>query len=291
MTDASSPKPLTCRSLSRKKERGEKIVALTAYDYATARLLDATGSVDLLLVGDSLAMTVLGHRDTLSVTMDEMAHHVKAVTRGAQRAVVVADMPFLSYGVDLAEGVRHAGRFIQECRAQAVKVEGASSPVVALIERLVSLGVPVVGHLGFTPQFIHALGGPRAQGRSVEAASRLREDAMRLQAAGAFALVLEMTPPPVARWIAARLTIPVIGIGSGAGCDGQILVIDDLLGRFPDFHPRFARQYAPLGEMTQDAARRFAADVAGGDFPDEQVEAYPLTSQEAADLAALLAAE
>lgn len=286
MTSPDTPdKARTVRSIQQKKQHGEPIVALTAYDYATARLLDDTAMVDMVLVGDSLAMTVLGHPDTLSVTVDEMLHHVKAVTRAVRRALVVADMPFLSYGVDLASGVRNAGRFVQEGRAHAVKLEGASPDVLALGTRLTSLGIPVIGHVGFTPQATHMLGGPRVQGRSLEAARQLLEHARQWQAAGAFALVLELTPSPVARQVASQSAIPVIGIGSGAGCDGQILVIDDLLGRLPDFKPRFARQYAPVGEMTQEAVRRYAADVASRVFPDEQREAFALSPDEAAALA------
>jgi 3-methyl-2-oxobutanoate hydroxymethyltransferase len=260
-------------AFQQKKAQGEKLLCLTCYDYSTARILDET-DVDLLLVGDSLAMTMLGHPNTVSVTVDEMLHHVKAVTRGAKRAWVIADMPFMSYGVDLATGAANAARFMQEGGAGGVKVEGASDPVLALVERLVSLGVPVMGHLGFTPQFVHQMGGFRVQGKTPQAAKALLDQAQKLQAAGVFGVVLEMVPAEVAEWVTRHLTVPTIGIGAGSGCDGQILVIDDLLGRYPDFTPKFVRPALNLQTLIKHAVGTYVEDVRAGRFPDNTQEAF-----------------
>lgn len=263
----------TVASLRRKKEKGEKIVSLTCYDYSTARILDQA-DVDLLLVGDSLAMTVLGHPNTLSVTVDEMLHHVKAVVRGTRHAMVVADMPFMSYQADHMEAVRNAGRFIQEGGAQAVKLEGASDRVIEVVRHLVEIGIPVVGHLGFTPQMLNTLGGFKVQGKNLEDVKKIVGGALRLQEAGAFALVLEMVPVEVASMIARRLKIPTIGIGAGNGCDGQVLVVDDLLGRYSELSPRFVRKYMNSGALIGEAVQRYAADIQTGNFPDNQAEAF-----------------
>lgn len=263
----------TVASLRRKKEQGEKIVSLTCYDYSTARILDDAG-VDFLLVGDSLAMTVLGHPNTLSVTMDEMLHHVKAVARGAQHAMVVADMPFMSYQADHTEAVKNAGRFIQEANAKAIKLEGASDRIVAVVKHLVEIGIPVMGHLGFTPQSLNTLGGFKVQGKTLEDAKRLIGDALRLQEAGVFALVLEMVPVPVASLITRRLRIPTIGIGAGNVCDGQILVVDDILGRYSELSPRFVRRYMASGQLIGEAVQAYAADIRCGDFPNNDTEAF-----------------
>ncbi|HEY9688222.1 MAG TPA: 3-methyl-2-oxobutanoate hydroxymethyltransferase [Coleofasciculaceae cyanobacterium] len=263
----------TAATLRRRKENGGKIVSLTCYDYSTARILDETG-VDLLLVGDSLAMTVLGHPNTLSVTMEEMLHHTRAVARGAHHAMVLADMPFMSYQASHEEAVRNAGRFIQEGNAQGVKLEGASDRVVNVIRHLVEIGIPVVGHLGFTPQSLNTLGGFKVQGRSLEDAKRLIGGALRLQEAGVFAIVLEMVPVEVASLITRRLRIPTIGIGAGNVCDGQILVIDDLLGRYNDLSPRFVRRYMNSSNLIGDAVRNYAEDIRHGNFPDNEVEAF-----------------
>lgn len=278
-----TPGPRTTLSLRRQKEAGQKIVSLTCYDYSTARLLDEAG-IDLLLVGDSLAMTMLGHPDTLRVTVDEMLHHVKAVSRGAQTALVAADMPFMSYQADHTEAVRNAGRFLQEGGAQAVKVEGASARILRLVEHLVEIGIPVIGHLGFTPQSIHALGGYRVQSKTLETTRRLIEDARRLEQAGAFALVLEMVPWEVAAFISRRLRIPTIGIGAGQGCDGQILVVDDLLGRYTDLTPRFVRRYLQSASLIRDAVSAYAADIQAGRFPNDETEAFPFPSDERFEL-------
>ncbi len=263
----------TATSLRKRKEQGERIVSLTCYDYSTARILDEAG-VDLLLVGDSLAMTVLGHTNTLSVTVDEMLHHVKAVARGSKHAMVVADMPFMSYQASHTEAVKNAGRFLQEGGAQGVKLEGASDRVVDVIRHLVEIGIPVIGHLGFTPQSLNTLGGFKVQGRSLEDAKRLIGGALRLQEAGVFALVLEMVPVEVASLITRRLRIPTIGIGAGNACDGQILVVDDLLGRYSDLSPRFVRRYMHSSDLIQDAVEGYARDIRSGDFPDNEQEAF-----------------
>lgn len=263
----------TAASLKRKKDNGEKIVSLTCYDYSTARILDDVGA-DFLLVGDSLAMTVLGHPNTLSVTMDEMLHHSKAVTRGAKQTMVIADMPFMSYQADHTESVKNAGRFIQEGHVHAVKLEGASERVVQVIEHLVEIGIPVVGHLGFTPQMLNTLGGFKVQGKSLEAAKRLIGDALRLQEAGVFALVLEMVPVEVASLITRRLKIPTIGIGAGNVCDGQILVVDDVLGRYSELSPRFVRRYMDSKRLIKEAIQAYGDDIRDGSFPDNEAEAF-----------------
>lgn len=263
----------TVASLKRKKEKGEKIVSLTCYDYSTAKILDDAGT-DLLLVGDSLAMTVLGHPNTLSVTTDEMLHHTKAVVRGTKYAMVAADMPFMSYQADHAEAVRNAGRFIQEGGAQAVKLEGASDRIVKVVEHLVEIGIPVIGHLGFTPQSLNTLGGFKVQGKTLEDAKRLIGGALRLQEAGVFALVLEMVPVEVASLITRRLKIPTIGIGAGNVCDGQILVVDDVLGRYSDLSPRFVRRYLKSTQLIKEAVEGYGVDIQTGDFPDNETEAF-----------------
>jgi 3-methyl-2-oxobutanoate hydroxymethyltransferase len=279
-------KNISILTLQKYKEEGRKIVALTAYDYSTAQILDRAG-VDLILVGDSLAMVALGHRTTQAVTMEEMIHHTKAVTRGVQNALVVADLPFMSYQVDVTQAISNAGRFIKEAQAQAVKLEGATKLNLEIIERLVGMGIPVVGHLGFTPQSVHGLGGTRVQGRTAEEASRLFHSATALERAGVFTLVLEMVPSVVAKVITERLHIPTIGIGAGSGCDGQILVTDDLLGKYTDFKPRFVRRYANLAESCQEAIKNYAADVVSKSFPNES-ESFPLGAEEEEELKLLI---
>jgi 3-methyl-2-oxobutanoate hydroxymethyltransferase len=279
-------KNISILTLQKYKEEGRKIVALTAYDYSTAQILDRAG-VDLILVGDSLAMVALGHRTTQAVTMEEMIHHTKAVTRGVQNALVVADLPFMSYQVDVTQAISNAGRFIKEAQAQAVKLEGATKLNLEIIERLVGMGIPVMGHLGFTPQSVHGLGGTRVQGRTAEEASRLFHNATALERAGVFAVVLEMVPSVVAKVITERLHIPTIGIGAGSGCDGQILVTDDLLGKYTDFKPRFVRRYANLAESCQEAIKNYAADVVGKSFPSES-ESFPLGAEEEEELKLLI---
>ncbi len=259
---------------------GAPLVMVTAYDAPGARLADAAG-VDMLLVGDSLAMVVLGHPDTLSVTVDDMAHHTAAVARAEPEALVVADLPWLSYHVSTQDTICNAARLIR-AGAQAVKLEGGAGRV-PMIEALVAAEIPVMGHVGLTPQSVHALGGFRVQGRTAEAAMQLVEGAKALEHAGCFAIVLEGVPADVAGLVTEAVGVPTIGIGAGVDCDGQVLVYHDLLGLQDDLHPRFVRRYAELGAATVDALGRFAADVRSGEFPSTQ-ESYSLNSTEAAAL-------
>ncbi|MCS6949693.1 MAG: 3-methyl-2-oxobutanoate hydroxymethyltransferase [bacterium] len=252
----------------RQKKGREKIVAVTAYDYPTTLFADAAG-VDLILVGDSLGMVLLGYPTTLPVTMEEMLHHTKACARAQPRALLVADMPYLSYQITLEEAVRNAGRFIQEGGAEAVKLEGGE-PVAEVIHRLVSIGIPVLAHLGMTPQSVHAFGGHRVQGRTDAAAKRLMEDAHIVEQAGAFAVVLELIPAALAKEITEQLTIPTIGIGAGADCDGQIQVLHDLIGLVPGEPFKHTKRYAQVGETVTDALRRYAEEVRTGKFPTEE---------------------
>jgi len=259
---------LTIEQIRDFKRRGERLAMLTAYDYSMARLLDEAG-IPLLLVGDSLGMVMLGYTTTLPVTMDDVVRHTQAVVRGSKRALVVADLPFLSYQASADEALRNAGRLLKEGGAQAVKLEGGGR-MVETVQRLVEAGIPVMGHLGLTPQSINQLGGYRIQGKTAAAAARLLADARALEAAGAFSLVLEGIPAQLGSLVSSRLAIPTIGIGAGPGCDGQVQVLHDILGLYPDFAPRHARRYAELGQAVQEAARRYAADVAAGTFPSER---------------------
>jgi 3-methyl-2-oxobutanoate hydroxymethyltransferase len=243
-----------------------KLAMLTAYDFAAARLAEAAG-MDMLLVGDSLAMVVLGHEDTLSVTMDEMLHHVRAVTRGAAKALVVADMPFLSYQVSVADAVANAGRFLKEGRAGAVKLEGGRE-VVPQIRAMVAAGIPVIGHVGLTPQHVAALGGFKVQSKTAQSAAKLLDDALALAEAGCFAVVLECIPAPVAAVVTRALPIPTIGIGAGPDCDGQVLVFHDALGLTEGFRPKFLKQYAALGELAVEALTRYVEAVRNVEFPE-----------------------
>jgi 3-methyl-2-oxobutanoate hydroxymethyltransferase len=251
------------------KQRGEKIVMLTAYDYPSARIAEAAG-VDMILVGDSLGMVVLGYDDTIKVTLDDMLHHTKAVTRGTERAMVVADLPFMTYQTSVEDAMRNAGRLLQEGGCQAVKLEGGVF-MAETVRRLVQVGIPVVGHIGLTPQSINQLGGYKVQGRTPQEAERLLEDAVALQQAGAFCIVLETVPAPLAELISQRLTVPVIGIGAGAACDGQVLVWHDLLSYHTSFltrHiPRHVKEYAHVGDDMQKAIEQYAAEVRNGSFP------------------------
>jgi len=279
-------KQVSVLTLQRCKEEGRKIVCLTAYDYATAQILDRAG-VDLILVGDSLAMVALGHRTTHAVTVDQMLHHTRAVTRGVQHAMVVADLPFMSYQVEMTQAITNAGRFIKEVQAHAVKLEGATDLTLEIVERLVGMGVPVMGHLGFTPQSIHSLGGFRVQGRTAKDALKLIRDALALERAGAFAIVLEMVPMTVAKLITERVKVPTIGIGAGNACDGQILVTDDLLGKYTDMKPRFVRRYANLAEICEEAVSSYAADVKTQAYPSAE-ESFSLAEEEEQLLSSLL---
>ena len=240
---------------------------LTAYDYTTAQLMDEAG-IHALLVGDSLGMVILGYEDTLSVTMEDMIHHSKAVSRGAKKALVVVDMPFMSYHTSTYDAVVNAGRLIKEGRAGAVKLEGGKL-VCEQVEAIVNASIPVMGHIGLTPQSIHALGGFKVQGRELEKAKQLIEDAKALEAAGAFAIVLECVPSPLAKLITDSVTIPTIGIGAGSACDGQVLVYQDLLAMYRDLTPKFAKAYAQVGEIMKEAFRDYIREVQAGTFPDE----------------------
>lgn len=245
-----------------------KLSMLTAYDYPTAAIVDSCG-IDMILVGDSLAMVVLGHEDTLSVTMEEMLHHTRAVTRGAGRCLVVGDMPFLSYQVSVEQAVANAGRFLKEAGAQAVKLEGGSS-VVEQVRAITRAGIPVQGHIGLTPQSAGQLGGFKVQGTTAEKAEELIREAHALVEAGCFSLVLEAVPAEVAGRISREIPVPTIGIGAGPDCDGQVLVLHDLLGLFDRFRPRFVKQYAALGRETAEAVQRFKAEVEQGGFPGRE---------------------
>ena len=269
MSDSPDPlRKITTHTFRLKKQRGEALTMLTAYDYPTARAVDLAG-IDSILVGDSLGMVVLGYENTLPVTMEDMLHHCRAVSRGASRALLIGDMPFMSYQVDTKEAVRNAGRFLQEAGMDAVKLEGGRERLDA-VRAILNAGIPVLGHLGLTPQSIHQLGGFRAQGKSADAAEILLEDALMLDEAGCFGLVLESVPDRVATYITQRLQIPTIGIGAGNGCDGQVLVTHDLLGFFDKFTPKFVKQYAVLHEEIQKALLEFQKDVMERKFPGEE---------------------
>lgn len=257
--------PITVRDIRAFKERKERFAMLTCYDALSARLLDEAG-IPLLLVGDTLAMVVLGHDSTLPVTVDEMLHHTRAVRRGAKDAFVVGDMPFMSYQGSIEEGIHNAGRFLKEAGANCVKLEGGGR-VLELVSRLTDAGIPVMGHLGLTPQSVHQFGGYRVQGRSDEQAHQIVKDAKSLEAAGAFSVVLEAVPSEVAGEVTGGLEIPTIGIGAGPHCDGQVLVFHDFLGITQGKLPRFVKHYANLGDEIRDAAQTFAAEVAGGTYP------------------------
>lgn len=262
---ANSNKKVTLHDLQAKKENGQPITVLTAYDYPGATHIDEAG-VDITLVGDSLAMTLLGHPNTVSVTMEEMLHHCKAVARGTKRAFLVGDMPFLSYQVEPAEAVRNAGRFIKEARMDSVKLEGGEE-VIDSVRAIIKAGIPVMGHLGFTPQTVTKLGGYKVQGKTRQQAERLFKDATLLQEAGCFAIVLEMVAAEVAEFLTKNLTIPTIGIGSGAGCSGQVLVYHDILGLYDEFTPKFVKRYANLREPIIKAFKTFCKEVESGKFP------------------------
>lgn len=261
----SQRKKITTRTFQEKKQSGEPITMLTAYDYATAQAVDRAG-IDSILVGDSLGMVVLGYETTLPVTMEEMLHHCKAVARGAEYALLIGDMPFMSYQVSVAEAVRNASRFLKEAGMHVVKLEGGRQRVEA-VGAIVSAGIPVMGHLGLTPQSVNAFGGFRAQATSLNPAKTLLHDALLLQEAGCFSIVLEAIPARLAGLVSERLTIPTIGIGAGPECDGQVLVSNDLLGIFDRFTPRFVKKYAELHAAMDAAFVEFRQDVEGRQFP------------------------
>jgi 3-methyl-2-oxobutanoate hydroxymethyltransferase len=260
--------PITWTHLQQRKAKGGQPWAmLTAYDFTMAKTLDAAG-IEVLLVGDSLAMTMLGHANTLSVTMEEMLHHTKAVVRGRKQALVLADAPFMSYHISEEQALTNLSRFIKEADADGVKVEGATPLVLAVIRRLSDCGIPVVAHLGLQPQAIKALGQYKLQAKTTEAAETLQQQALAVQAAGAVALVLELVPASVAASVTQSLTIPTIGIGAGAGCDAQVLVVDDMLGRFEGHLPRFVRRFADLAPLIHAAASAYRQEVANKTFPN-----------------------
>jgi 3-methyl-2-oxobutanoate hydroxymethyltransferase len=265
-------KPVTTSTFAQKKQKGEPITMLTAYDYPTALAVDNAG-VDSILVGDSLGMVVLGYETTIPVTMADMLHHCKAVARGAKTALLIGDMPFMSYQVSIEEAVRNAGRFLQEAGMHAVKLEGGSERAGA-VRAIVNAGIPVMGHLGLTPQSINALGGFGAQAKTVETAKKLINDALALQDAGAFSIVLEAIPAQLAELVSHKLDIPTIGIGAGVGCDGQVLVTHDLLGLFDRFTPRFVKKYTDLHSIIHEALDAYRLDVEARHFPEEAHSTY-----------------
>jgi 3-methyl-2-oxobutanoate hydroxymethyltransferase len=258
-------KKKTINSIQQKKERHEPISMLTAYDFPTALLMDRVG-IDIILVGDSLGMVVLGYENTLPVTMDEMLHHCRAVARGTHQALLVGDMPFMSYQISTADAVRNAGRFLQEAKMDAVKLEGGSERAEA-VHTIVGAGIPVMGHLGLTPQSVHQMGGFRPQAKNASAAKKLLQDALILQDVGIFSLVLESIPGKLAELVTDALDIPTIGIGAGLGCSGQVLVTHDLLGLFDRFTPKFVKRYADLNTIMQEAFERYQSDVEEKRFP------------------------
>ncbi len=262
-----SRKKITTRTFRLKKQRGEIITMLTAYDYPTALAIDQAG-IDSILVGDSLGMVVLGYPNTLPVTMQDMLHHCQAVARGAQYAFLIGDMPFMSYQSSVQDALHNAGRFLQEAGMDAVKLEGGKERL-EVIQAIISAGIPVMGHLGLTPQSVHQLGGYRPQGRELPVARRLMEDALLLQEAGCFSIVLESIPARLATLISERLEIPTIGIGAGAGCDGQVLVTHDMLGIFDRFTPKFVKKYADLRSEMIHAFTAYKNDVEANAFPTE----------------------
>lgn len=270
-------KKITVKTIQKIKDDGQKITALTAYDYSTAKYLDEAG-IDILLIGDSLAMVALGYETTHAIGMDEMKIFTKAVVKGAQRALVAVDMPFMSYHSDVSTAVKNAGEFLK-IGAKAVKIEGGGKYILEVIDRLIKSGIPVIGHLGFTPQFVNTLGGNKIQGKSFDATLEILERAKELERAGVFAIVLEMMPEESAKYVTDNLTVPTIGIGAGRHCSGQILVSDDVFGKFSDFSPKFARKYGDLSLLIKNCAKDYIKDVQNGKFPSEE-EIFKLSEAE-----------
>lgn len=261
-------KKFTVSSFLQSKAKGEKITMLTAYDYTTAKLLDTAG-VDCMLVGDSLGMVMLGYDSTLKVTVEDMIHHTKAVARGAKRALVIADMPYLSYHISMEETIRNAGRLIQEGDAQGVKLEGGEE-IIDKIKGLIKAQIPVLGHLGLTPQSVNIMGGYKVQGKTDEQAKKLIADAKLLEEAGVFGIVLECVPKQLAEYISKSIKIPTIGIGAGNECDGQVLVIQDMLGMYTDLAPKFVKRYENIGETMQAGVKEYIKEVKTGEFPEDK---------------------
>ena len=256
---------VSINEIKQMKQKNEKVVMLTAYDYSTAKLVDEAG-IPLILVGDSLGMVLLGYESTIPVTIDEMIHHTKAVTRGTKNALVVGDMPFMTYHTSVSDALRNAARFIQEGDCQAIKLEGGVV-VAETVKKIVDCGIPVMGHIGLTPQAINQLGGHKVQGKTPEAAKRMLADAIALEQAGAFAIVLELVPVQLSKLITQKTSIPTIGIGAGPDCDGQVQVISDLLGLFADFVPKHAKQYAKMAGTMKTAIADYISEVKSGTFP------------------------
>jgi 3-methyl-2-oxobutanoate hydroxymethyltransferase len=274
-------KKVTITDFNDKKRDGRKITMLTAYDYPTAKLIDDAG-IDAILVGDSLGMVVLGYDSTVPVTMDEMIHHAKAARRGTKRAFLIGDMPFMSYQVSTEDALRNAGRFMKEAGCEAVKLEGGDE-VIDVTKAIVNAGIPVLGHLGLTPQTVSKLGGYRIQGKDAGAAKKILDQAMRLEQAGCFAVVLECVPAKVAKLITEKLTIPVIGIGAGIDCDGQVLVTNDMIGLFDRFVPKFVKQYVKLSGLLLEAFSKYRDEVEKGVFPGKE-HSFAISDEEAAKL-------
>jgi 3-methyl-2-oxobutanoate hydroxymethyltransferase len=258
----------TINEIREMKQKGEKITMLTAYDYSTAKIIDEVG-IPLILVGDSLGMVILGYETTIPVTIEDMLHHTKAVVRGTKQALIVGDMPFMTYHASVEDAMRNAARFIQEAGAQAIKLEGGVT-VAEKVKRVVECGIPVMGHIGLTPQSVHQLGGHKVQGRSPEAALRILKDAQALEEAGVFAMVLESVPAPLSAMITEKVGVPTIGIASGPYCDGQVQIINDILGSFTDFVPRHAKQYAKLADTIRSAVSEYNDEVRAGTFPTKK---------------------
>ena len=261
-------KKVTVNTIKNYKADKEKFSVLTAYDCYTAKYIDEAG-VDIVLIGDSLAMVALGYENTNSVGVDEMKIFTQAVSRGVSRAMVITDMPFLSYHISVEDAVKNCGQMIK-CGANGVKIEGGSDYIVSVIERLTSVGIPVMGHLGFTPQFLNMLGGYKIQGKTQEAAEEILNQAKRLEKAGVFSIVLEMVPEESAKYITERLTVPTISCGAGRYCDAQVLVCDDVFGKYPEFKPKFARKYGDMGKLIYECAKQYNDDVKSGKFPSEE---------------------
>lgn len=264
---------VTINQIKEMKQKGERISMLTAYDYTTAKIVDEAG-IPLILVGDSLGMVVLGYDSTIPVTIEEMLHHTRAVVRGAKKALVIGDMPFMTYHISVEDALRNAGRFIQETGCQAVKLEGGVT-VAETVKRIVDCGIPVMGHIGLTPQSINQFGGHKIQGKTPEAAVRLLEDARALEQAGAFSVVMETVPAALAALITKKISIPIIGIGAGSGCDGQVQVINDIFGSYTDFIPKHAKQYAKIASIMSNAVAQYHEEVKSGKFPTE-AQSFPM---------------
>jgi 3-methyl-2-oxobutanoate hydroxymethyltransferase len=260
---------ITVPALRQKKKAGEKITALTAYDYPIAKIVDSAG-IDVILVGDSVGMVVLGYENTIPVTMEEMLHHTKAVVRGAKRALIIGDMPYFSFHLTADETISNASRFLKEAGAHAVKLEGASPKRLKLIESLVEAEIPVMGHVGLTPQSIHHLGRFKVKGKAIQEARKILSDALNLEKAGVFSVILECVPMELARVVTDRLQVPTIGIGAGPYCDGQILVFHDLVGYMNGYLPKFVKRYTHLHDTLTQAVQSYASDVEGGHFPDDE---------------------